>query len=78
MEHSSVITWRDFITQSSCADLATTRKETPNSPLVVSILNAQTIPKVNASSATKKTTTRKRIKTESKLETHSLKDKLNI
>ena len=66
MEHLNAITWKDSTTQSSCAGHATSPKVTQSLRLDVSTLIAPTIHKANASFATKKTTTRKRIKTENK------------
>ena len=57
---------KESTTLNSCAALATTRKATRNLPPDANTQIAPTTPKVNASYATKKTTTRKRTKTKSK------------
>ena len=66
MANSCVSTKIVSITLSSCADHATILKVTPNWQLDASTPTAPTTHKVNASSATKKITTKRSVQTESK------------
>ena len=66
MANSCVSTQNVSTTLSSCADHATILKVTLNWRHDVSTPTAPTIPRANANSATKKTTTKRRAQTESK------------